>query len=96
MNKTLGILGIFIAVCLAAAGLSDVFLSAGNLEKLLLRIGLFGILAVGVSFVIITGGIDLSIGSVVCLVGCGLPWLLVEEGWSPAASCRVPRQARRR
>jgi ribose transport system permease protein len=42
---------------------------------------LFGILSVGVAFVIITGGIDLSIGSVVCLVGCGLPWMLAVQGW---------------
>lgn len=89
MKKTLGVLMVFLAVCLAAAGLSDVFLSEGNVERLLLRVGLFGILAIGVSFVIITGGIDLSIGSVVCLVGCGLPWLLVEQGWSPGTSLVV-------
>jgi ribose transport system permease protein len=89
VKKTLGVLMVFVAVCLAAAGLSDVFLSEGNIERLLLRVGLFGILAIGVSFVIITGGIDLSIGSVVCLVGCGLPWLLVEQGWSPAMALTV-------
>jgi ribose transport system permease protein len=31
--------------------------------------------------VIVTGGIDLSIGSVVCLVGCGLPWLATVHRW---------------
>ena len=42
--------------------------------------------AVGRDLVIVTGGIDLSIGSVVCLVGCGVPWLLTVQGWSvPAA-----------
>lgn len=89
MKKTLGVMMVFLAVCLAAAGLSDVFLSEGNVERLLLRVGLFGILAIGVSFVIITGGIDLSIGSVVCLVGCGLPWLLVEHEWSSGAALAV-------
>ncbi|MBK1825718.1 ABC transporter permease [Haloferula rosea] len=89
MKKTLGVLMVFVAVCLAAIGLSDVFLSAGNIERLLLRIGLFSILAIGVSFVIVTGGIDLSIGSVVCLVGCGLPWLLVEQGWSVGLTLTV-------
>jgi ribose/xylose/arabinose/galactoside ABC-type transport system permease subunit len=34
-----------------------------------------------VAFVIITGGIDLSIGSVVALIGCLLPWLLMHEKW---------------
>ena len=47
-----------------------------NIENLLRRTGLFGILSVGVAFVIITAGIDLSIGSVVCLVGVGIPLLL--------------------
>lgn len=89
MKKTLGVLLVFVAVCLAAVGLSDVFLSEGNVERLLLRVGLFSILAIGVSFVIIAGGIDLSIGSVVCLVGCGLPWLLVEQGWSPSMTLTV-------
>jgi len=89
MKKTLGVLMVFVVVCLTAVGLSDVFLSEGNVERLLLRVGLFSILAIGVSFVIITGGIDLSIGSVVCLVGCGLPWLLVEQGWSPGVTLTV-------
>jgi ribose transport system permease protein len=42
------------------------------------------VLGLGASLVIVTGGIDLSIGSVVCLVGCLLPWLLVGQGWPVA------------
>jgi ribose transport system permease protein len=59
---------------------SYLFLSAYNLENLLQRIGLFGLLSVAAAFVIVTGGIDLSIGSVVCVAGCLLPWLLRERG----------------
>lgn len=76
MKKILGILGLLIVVMVITATLSDSFLSAYNLENLIRRSSLFGILSIGVAFVIITGGIDLSIGSVVCLVGCALPWLL--------------------
>ncbi|MGE3878731.1 MAG: ABC transporter permease [Planctomycetota bacterium] len=71
---------------LATALASDAFLLPGNLENLLRRSALFGILSVGAAFVIVTGGIDLSIGSVVCLSGCLLPWLIVEQGWSSAAA----------
>ncbi len=78
MKKMWGIIAVFAVVCVAAAMLNEAFLSPVNLENLIMRIGLYGILAVGVAFVIMTGGIDLSIGSVVCLVGCGLPWLLVK------------------
>lgn len=59
-----------------------VFLSAYNLENLLQRIGLFGVLGLAAAFVIVTGGIDLSIGSVVCVAGCMLPWLVRDLGWS--------------
>jgi ribose transport system permease protein len=82
----MGILGLLLAICLYTALNSEYFLTAGNLEKVVHRAALFGILGIGVAFVIITGGIDLSIGSVVCLVGVLLPWLLVEKGWSPPAA----------
>ena len=79
--KILGIIGLLAAVCLYTALASDNFLKVGNLENFVHRTALFGILSIGVAFVIITGGIDLSIGSVVCLVGVLLPWLLVQHGW---------------
>jgi ribose transport system permease protein len=81
MKKILGILGLLVVVCGITALLSDRFLTSYNLENLLRRSALFGILSIGVSFVIIAGGIDLSIGSVVCLVGCALPWLLTVHHW---------------
>ncbi len=89
MNKTFGIFLILAAACVATALASDAFLRPANLENLVLRIGLYGLLGIGVSFVIVTGGIDLSIGSVVCLTGCGLPWLLVRQGWDPATGVIV-------
>jgi len=81
MKKILGILALLTVVCVATALASDSFLSGYNLENLVRRTALFGIISIGVAFVIITGGIDLSIGSVVCLVGCGLPWLLTVRQW---------------
>ena len=82
MKKILGIFGILVIVILATILLSDgKFLGAYNIENQLRWTALFGILSIGVAFVIITGGIDLSIGSVVCLVGCGLPWLLTVQKW---------------
>lgn len=84
--KVLGILGLLVAVCLLTAALSDSFASGYNLENLLRRTSLYGILTIGAAFVIISGGIDLSIGSVVALVGCLVPWLLTRHGWGvPAA-----------
>lgn len=76
MKKILGIFALLVVVCAATALMSDQFLTKYNIENLIRRTSLFGILSIGVAFVIITGGIDLSIGSVVCLVGVGLPLLL--------------------
>jgi ribose transport system permease protein len=84
--KVLGILALLIVVCLYTAVSSDRFLRVGNLENLVHRTALFGILSIGAAFVIVTGGIDLSIGSMVCLVGTLLPYLLTKQDWSvPAA-----------
>ncbi len=82
MKKTLGIFGLLVFVFFITSLMSDSFLTPYNLENLIRRTSLFGIISIGVAFVIITGGIDLSIGSVICLVGCGLPWLLTEQDWS--------------
>ena len=66
--------------CVFAAVASESFRSGYNVENLIRRTALLGVIGIGVTFVIVTGGIDLSIGSVICLVGCGLPWLeLLEE-----------------
>ena len=87
MKRILGISILLFVVFMATWLFCDVFtgrttfLKGYNLENVLRRTALFGILAVGVAFVIITGGIDLSIGSVVCLVGVGFPWLTVTLDW---------------
>ena len=89
MKKVLGIAGLLLAVVIATTLLSRgddgafTFLGRGNLENLLQRIGMFGILSIAAAFVIVTGGIDLSIGSMVCVAGCLLPWCVRDAGWSP-------------
>ena len=85
LRKNAGILCVLVAVCAAAAIFGDNFLTGYNLTNLTQRSALFGILALGAGLVIATGGIDLSIGSVVCLAGIATPWLLVEREWSPWA-----------
>ena len=90
LKKTLGITVLLTIVCIVTALISDSFLSGYNVENLIRRTALFGIISIGVAFVIVTGGIDLSVGSVICLVGCGLPWLLTTHHWPlPAALLAV-------
>lgn len=75
MRKALGLIGLLLLLSVLTytwekyhAG-SSRFVSLANLKNLLPWIGLYGIMALGQSFVIITGGIDLSVGSVVGMVG---------------------------
>ena len=79
MKQVVGIFSLLLFVFVATALMSDAFLKPFNLENLMKRTALFGIISIGVAFVIITGGIDLSVGSIICLVGCGLPFLLQVE-----------------
>jgi ribose transport system permease protein len=86
VKKILGIAGLLAFVCVVTALANPRFLEWGNIENIVRRSALFGVISIGAAFAIVTGGIDLSIGSVVCLTGCLLPWLLVEHGWTIAAA----------
>ena len=64
--------GIFIAFLILVVILSvsnPFFLTAGNISNVLLQTSINGVLAIGMTFVILTRGIDLSVGSVVALAG---------------------------
>ena len=69
MKKILGMLIILVVIMAATALINPKFLSGNNLSLILVRTSLFAIIGIGVAYVIITGGIDLSIGSLIALVG---------------------------
>ena len=76
MKKVRGILTLLVAVVVLTSILDPRFLSAYNIGNIARWTGLFGILSIGEAMVIITGGIDLSVGSVVGLVGSLLAMML--------------------
>jgi len=82
MKKNIGLFLILLAACACTYMLNDRFLAPVNIENVLRRTALFALLSVAVSFVITSGGIDLSIGSIVCLVGTLLPWMVTTQGLS--------------
>lgn len=57
----------FIVLCLLLTVLSPTFLTLGNVLNVLRQISINGIIAIGMTLVIIIGGIDLSVGSIVAL-----------------------------
>jgi ribose/xylose/arabinose/galactoside ABC-type transport system permease subunit len=67
MKKELGMLAVLLALAAATAVLNPVFLGADNLRNNLRHISLISLFALGEAVVIIAGGIDLSIGSVICI-----------------------------
>ena len=89
MKKNLGIFCLLVVVCLFTAWEAEGFLGEFNVENLIRRTALFGIISIGAAMVIITSGIDLSIGSVVCLIGCLVPWLLVNQGFGVATTLLI-------
>lgn len=76
----MGILLLLVFICLATALLSNGrFVTPFNMQNIVRRSAFYGIIGIGVAFVIITGGIDLSVGSLIGLVGCMMPMLLASE-----------------
>ncbi len=89
MKKVIGILTLLVVVFVATAIANPNFVSAYNLQNIIRWSSLFGIISIGVALVIITGGIDLSIGSVVGLVGCLLPFMLLKLEWGVPVALAV-------
>jgi len=65
--RTSGLIWVLAVMCIAAALISDAFLNPFNLINVLRQIALFGIVSIGMTFVILTAGIDLSVGSIVAV-----------------------------
>ena len=72
VDKTLqkyGLVVAFVVICTILSLRSPAFLSVANAINVLRQISINSILAIGVTYVILAGGIDLSLGSVVALTG---------------------------
>src|SRR5262245_64941180 len=86
MRKLAGIalflLVLYVSLLIAGEGAG----SAENHYNLGRYIGLYGLISLGAGLLIISGGIDLSIGSVIGLSATILVILFKEKGWSPLAA----------
>lgn len=67
--KNLGIFLLLLAIIAIATFLNGSFVDPANLKTLIRDTSLYGLISLGVAMVIITGGIDLSIGSMIALCG---------------------------
>lgn len=58
------------------------FIKGMNISNVLMQVAVTGILAIGMTLVMLMGGIDLSIGQMMSFIGVGMAYLLKTAGWS--------------
>ena len=78
-----GVLLALIVMCAFLALATESFLTTTNLLNVGRQVSLLGIMAVGMTFVLVAGEIDLSVGSTYALAGLGTGMLIV-AGWALA------------
>ncbi len=81
MKKEFGIFALLVVLCAVTGFENPRFFSQANLANTANLIGLYGIFSIGLGLVIITGGIDLSVGSMIALNGMLLVMALTEWHW---------------
>ncbi|HEY7242326.1 MAG TPA: ABC transporter permease [Xanthobacteraceae bacterium] len=69
-----------IVLCAVTALLTDRFMSPLNLANILVQSSIMAVIAMGMTFVIIGGGFDLSVGSTAALAGCVAAMVMLEAG----------------
>ena len=63
--------------------MSSNFLSVRNLLNVVKQVSIYGIASVGMTYVILLGGIDLATGSIISLVNILAAYFMVNMGWNP-------------
>jgi ribose/xylose/arabinose/galactoside ABC-type transport system permease subunit len=69
-----------LVLCVATALMTDRFLSPLNLANILVQSSIMAVIAMGMTFVIVGGGFDLSVGSTAALAGCVAAMAMVKAG----------------
>jgi ribose transport system permease protein len=77
------------AMCLFSALMSDRFLSSANITNVLLQAAVLAVISVGMTFVVVGGGFDLSVGSVVALSGCVAAEVMLHAGILAGVVCGI-------
>lgn len=75
---------VLFAFCVFLSAASPFFATSRNLLNVFRQIAVYAICAVGMSMIVITGGIDLSVGSIIGLTAC-VGGVCAQAGWPPTA-----------
>ncbi|HYW45846.1 MAG TPA: ABC transporter permease [Bryobacteraceae bacterium] len=93
-QSLLALTGIILLAILISPSASDgsrIFLQPGNLTDILRQISLIGIISLAMTFVILTGGIDLSVGSILALSTTLTAMALTRAGSSASYTGQIAR-----
>lgn len=86
-SREIGIFIVLVVICVVLAIVAPRFLLLSNITNVARQMAVIAIISVGMTYVIVTGGIDLSVGSTVAFTGC-ITALLLVEGY-PIVLCVV-------
>src|SRR5438876_12397761 len=78
-----------IVLCAATALLTNRFLSPFNLTNILVQSSVMAVIAMGMTFVIVGGGFDLSVGSTAALAGCVAALTMPKAGLVPGVGAGI-------
>jgi ribose transport system permease protein len=84
-----GIVLVLVGLVVYFSIMSNAFLTPDNLFNVARQVSMLGIASVGMMFVILTAGIDLSVGSVMAFVGVVCAHLMVNVGMNPVLACVI-------
>ncbi len=87
--RRLSVLGILLLICVVFAFGSSDFLTASNLLNVALQTSIIAIVAIGMTFVILTAGIDLSVGSLMAICGALAAGIAVRQGMDTYLSISI-------
>ncbi|MFJ3056358.1 ABC transporter permease [Herbaspirillum sp. NPDC087042] len=79
-----GVLAALVALCIALSLATPYFMTLENWTDILRQTSINGILAIGMTYVVLTGGIDLSVGALLAFSGMVCAWLATGGGYPPA------------
>lgn len=89
IRSNIGIICVLLIIGVFLSLLSDKFLTSGNLISVMRQISINVYIALGMTLVIILGGIDLSVGAIVALTGTITVGLIVNTGLPIAAAIAI-------
>mgnify|MGYP005754715289 CR=1 FL=1 len=86
--EMLTLIGFFV-LCIFFSFASEQFLTTNNITNIVRQVSINGILAVGMTFVILTCGIDLSVGAVMALTGTIMAGMMINYGMPPIVAVLI-------